>query len=131
MPELARTNGKTKEEKEQFHHVLGSRGNHFELTHKPAVAVKVKERLDKFAKLAQEKKLPADVVEEGNHLLYRMPKLLAQQDLRKDYQKLVDGTLTVDDFTKDRERIQASKLPAAATTTAGAGKRAPGVRWAQ
>jgi len=107
VPELARTHGKTKEEKEQLHHVLGGRTNHFEISRNPAVAAKVKERLDKFAKLAGDKKLPADVTDEGTKLLTRMPKLLAMQDLRKEYQKLADGG-SVDDFTKARDTILAS-----------------------
>ncbi|OAI54346.1 hypothetical protein AYO44_03495 [Planctomycetaceae bacterium SCGC AG-212-F19] len=106
VPELARTNGTTKEQKEQIHHVLGGRANHFELTKNPAVYAKAKERLEKFAKLAKDKTLPADVVDEGTTLLHRMPKLLALQDLRKDYQKLTDGSMTLDDFLKDREKIQ-------------------------
>lgn len=108
IPDLCRANGKTKEEKEQIHHVLGARANHFALTNNPAVMPKVKERLEKFAKLAKDKNLPADEKEEGHKLLERMPKLLALQDLRKDYQKLADGALTVDDFNKDRDKIVAS-----------------------
>ena len=53
MPELARKHGKTKEEKEQLHFVLGGASNHFVLTHNPAVAAKVKERLAKFDQAGQ------------------------------------------------------------------------------
>ena len=107
VPELAREHGKTKEEKEQLHHVLGGRTNHFEISRNPALTAKVKERLDKFHKVAADKKLPAEVTEEGNKLLTRMPKLLAMQDLRKEYQKLADGG-SADDFTKARDTILAS-----------------------
>src|SRR5262249_52403902 len=61
IPEMARENGKTKEEKEQFHIVLGGRTNHFEITRNPAAYAKAKERLDKFVKLAKDKSLPNDV----------------------------------------------------------------------
>ena len=33
------------------------------------------------------------MAEEGQRLLDRMPQLKAQQELRKDYQKLVDGDM--------------------------------------
>ena len=105
MPELAREHGKTKEEKEQFFFVLGGGENHFPLTHNPAAAPKSQERLAKFGTVAKDKKLPADVAEEGDRLLSRMPKLEAQQELRKDYQKLVDGGLSVEDFLKERTKI--------------------------
>ena len=40
-----------------------------------------------------------------------MPKLKADQELRKEYQKLVDGSCTVEDFLKLRtEILDASKL---------------------
>jgi C-terminal peptidase prc len=107
VPELARTNGKTKEEKEQLHHVLGTRFNHFVLTHNPAVADKVQGRLDKFAKLVKDGKVSATVADEGEKLLGRMPRLKAHQELRKNYQKLVDGDMTVTALLKERDRIYA------------------------
>ncbi|HBI43568.1 MAG TPA: hypothetical protein DDY78_12060, partial [Planctomycetales bacterium] len=52
--------------------------------------------------------------EEGRQLLGRTPRLESQRDLRKDYQKLADGDLSEDDFTKDRDKILAgTKLPPA------------------
>lgn len=105
MAELARKFGTTKVEKEQNHWVLGGRTNHFVLTHNPAVAAKVKERLDKLAQLAKDKKIDSKVVEEGELLLGRMPRLEAQRTLRKDYQKLVDGGLTVEKFLEARDKI--------------------------
>jgi carboxyl-terminal processing protease len=108
VPELCRTHGKNKAEKEQFHHALGGKTNHFELTRNPAVHGKMQERLSKFIMLAKDKKLEAEVAEEGARLLSRMPKLQAQQDLRKQYQKLVDGVLTPDTFAKERDNILAA-----------------------
>ena len=58
--------------------------------------------------------------EEGRNLLTRMPKLEAQQSLRKAYQKLADGTLPVADFQAERTAIlDRTKLsPSAANTYA-------------
>ena len=47
------------------------------------------------------------VVEEGRNYLQRMPKLEAQQELRKAYQKLADGKFTADQFTQQREHVVA------------------------
>ncbi|MBY0522965.1 MAG: S41 family peptidase [Gemmataceae bacterium] len=106
IPDLAREHGKTKEEKDQQHYALGVRNSHFELTHNPAVWPAAQKRLDKFNELVKDKKVPADVAEEGQKLLSRMPKLLAFQELRKSYQKLVDGALSLDDFNKARVKVQ-------------------------
>jgi C-terminal peptidase prc len=105
MPELARKFGTTKQEKEQSHFVLGGRSNHFILSSNPAVAAKVRERLDKLAVLAKDKKIDAKVAEEGQALLSRMPRLEAQRSLRKEFQKLTDGTATVEQFLANREKI--------------------------
>jgi carboxyl-terminal processing protease len=82
----------------------------FIIDHNPAAYPKAKERLDKLATVD----LPKEQMEEGLHLLSRMPKLESQQDLRKAYQKLADGTIDVAAFTKDRDAVLAStRLPAA------------------
>jgi C-terminal peptidase prc len=104
-PALVRKTGKTKEDKEQLHHILGGRECHFVLTHNPAAMPKAKERLDKLAKLAADGTISKQFAEEGQNLLGRMPKLKAYQTLREDYQKLVDGKLTTAEFTKDRTKI--------------------------
>jgi len=105
VTELARKYGKTEEEKRQTARFFESRGSHFVLTHNPAVTAKVKERLEKLEKLAQDKKINHELATEGRKLLERMPKLKAHQELRRDYQKLVDGKLSVEDFTKERTSI--------------------------
>jgi carboxyl-terminal processing protease len=104
IPELARENGKTKEEKEQLHFVLGGRQSHYVLTHNPAVAAKVQERLAKLDELAN-KGLKDTFVQEGKQLLGRMPRLEAQRKLRKEYQALVDGKTTQDKFEEARTSI--------------------------
>lgn len=112
VPELVRANGKTREDKELRHHTLGSLSNHYVLTSNPAVAGKVKERLAKFAQMVKDQKLSPEIAEEGQRLLSRMPKLKAQQALRKNYTKFVDGGETVDAFRKGRDTILADmKLP--------------------
>jgi C-terminal peptidase prc len=102
---VALEQGKTKEEKEQRPIILGSRAIHFDLTHNPAAADKVKERLEKFAKLTDAKQVEPEMAEEGRKLLTRMPKLEAYRSLRKDYQRLADGALTVDEFKEARTKL--------------------------
>src|SRR5262249_3490411 len=105
LPDLIRQNGKTKEEKERIHLTIQGISSHFPLTHNPEVADKVKAQLDKFNALAKDKKLPADLTEEGNNFLSRMPKLEAQRELRKAYQELVKGNVDVDKFKENREAV--------------------------
>jgi carboxyl-terminal processing protease len=121
MRELIRTNGKTKKEREQYYVVLGGRSNHFVLTHNPAVAEQVKERLEKFARLVKDGKVPADYADEGATLLARMPRLEAQRKLRKEYQAMIDGKIDLDKFTARRDAILA----------AGKLKRADSVEFAE
>jgi C-terminal peptidase prc len=107
LSKLARQNGKTTEEKEQGAITWGAKTNHFVLTHNPAAMPKVEERLKKLDAL----KLPPEVAADGQRLLTRMPKLKTEQDLRKAYQQLCDGTLAQDTFLKLRaDNIAARKL---------------------
>src|SRR5262249_46894961 len=55
------------------------------------IAAKVKERLDKFYAVGEKEKLDKQLVEEGVNYLSRMPRLEAQRNLRKEYQKLADS----------------------------------------
>lgn len=105
IPPLVAKIGKNKEERDLVHHILGSRTSHFELTNNPAVMPKVTERIDKLKQLAKDNKISKELAEEGQNLLSRMPKLESYRTLRKDYQKLVDGSLTVEEFQKDRTKI--------------------------
>jgi C-terminal peptidase prc len=77
------------------------------MTRNPALTAKVEERQGKLARLAADKKISDELFQEGQKLLYRMPRLKAQQDLRKDYQKLADGQLAPADFVKSRDDILA------------------------
>ena len=112
LPEVVRKNGKTKEEKAQMHWVLGGRINHYGITRNPTAYDKSRERLQKFEKLVSDKKIPENLSSEGSLLLSKMPKLEAQRSLRKEFQSLVDGKLSVSEFeTKRTEILESTKLP--------------------
>jgi C-terminal peptidase prc len=114
LARLARQNGKTTEEKEQAAITWGAKTNHFVVTHNPTAMPKVDERLKKLADL----KLSPEEMTEGRQLLTRMPKLKAEQDLRKAYQQLCDGSLQQDAFEKLRgENLASRKLDAEAAET--------------
>src|SRR5262249_43055853 len=91
IPNGARAVGKTDKEKELSPLRVGGSTSKFWVTHNPAETEKVKKRLDTIAALTKDGKLPADLSKEAVGLLFRMPKLKWQQELRKDYQKLADG----------------------------------------
>jgi C-terminal peptidase prc len=122
LPERARQFGKTDEQKRQLTHVLESRASHFVLVHNPAVMAKVEARLAKLAALAKEHKVSAEHAAEGEKLLARMPKLKAYQDLRREYEKLVDGTLDAEQFPTQRADILAGTKLKRSTAFAYAAK---------
>jgi C-terminal peptidase prc len=119
-PVVVREHGKTKEEKEGQGFVLGM-STHFVLTHNPKVTAKVEERLKALAKLAEDKKIGAEEAEQGKELLSRMPKLKALRDLRKEYQKLVDGG-SVEKFQEARKELQEARKLARTEAVKFAGK---------
>jgi C-terminal peptidase prc len=108
MPEQVRKLGKTDEQKKQSPHLLESRGGDFVLTQNPALTAKVAERLDKLSRLAEDGEISKECSAEGRELLQRMPKLKTYQELRRQYQRLVDGALTAKDFEKERSKTLAS-----------------------
>lgn len=111
IPAQAARLGKTKEEKEQLHFVLGTRESHFPLTKNPAETPKVVGRLNSFAEMVKNGKVPVKLLEEGRGLLERMPKLEAQRKLRAEYQSLVDGKIELANFEKNRDAIlESTKL---------------------
>ena len=111
MPDLTKQYGKTKEEKNQLHWVLGGRTNHFILTHNPKEFAKANDRIEKFEKLVAAKKIPDELSSEGKLLLLKMPRLEAQRSLRKEYQSLVDGKIEPEVFEKKRiEILEQTKL---------------------
>src|SRR5262249_14770074 len=105
MVEMIQKHAKTEEEKKEFPAILGARLNHFTLTENPAVMPKVRARLAKLAQLKKDNKITAEIAEEGQNLLSRMPKLEAQRNLRKEYQKLADGGLEVKEFLDNRTNL--------------------------
>ena len=105
VPAQVRLAGKNEEEKSQLPIVVERQVGDFVLVHNPALTAKVERQVADFNRIADDHKLSKDVIEEGRNLLTRMPKLEARQSLRKAYQKLADGKLTLADFRKDRENI--------------------------
>jgi C-terminal peptidase prc len=107
VPALARTLGSTREEKEQAAFAWGSRNSHYILTKNPAVAPKAEARIAKLGTL----ELPKDVLEEATRWIHRMPKLKAQQEMRKNYVKLADGQIDAKTLLEIRDKhIAAAKL---------------------
>jgi carboxyl-terminal processing protease len=109
IQELAKTAGKTNEERQQRLVFVG-RGVHFPLTRNPDAAAPAEARLKKFEEKKAEAKLDAEVAEEGQKLLTSMPRLKALQELRKSYQKFSDGDLTADQLKSARQRIKAGMV---------------------
>jgi C-terminal peptidase prc len=122
LPAQARKLGATPEEQEQQHHILRTRATSFVLTQNPAVSAGVTKRLAKLAELTKEGKLSKELADEGQKLIRRMPKLKAQRELRRSYQRLLDGELSMEDFTKKRTEILASTKLKRATALAFASK---------
>jgi len=110
LPNLARQNGKTDEEKGQNPGVLDYQNNDFIVVLNPDVNKKSVERLGKFDQIAKDKNLAKDLIEEGSSLLKRMPKLEAKQSLRKVYQHLADGDIDLAKFSAERKSIIDSTL---------------------
>jgi C-terminal peptidase prc len=108
IPELARKYGKGEAQKDQYARIFESPSTHFVITRNPVIAAKVTKRLNTLSSMAEEKKVTAEVATEGKTLLERMPKLKTYQDLRKEYQKLVDGATTPDEFNKSRTQLLAA-----------------------
>ncbi|MBX7103772.1 MAG: S41 family peptidase [Gemmataceae bacterium] len=109
LPELARKYGKTNDEKIIAPFDWGGKLNHFAITENPAVMPKVKARLAKL----RETTLPDEQKAEGERLLSKMTHLKADQELRKLYQKLADGDVTVATFQSARDdNFAGRKLPA-------------------
>ncbi|CAN5624973.1 hypothetical protein BH11PLA2_BH11PLA2_40270 [soil metagenome] len=113
----ARTLGKTVKEKESIPFMVGEQTSHFPITKNPDVTAAVQKRLKAVAELAKAGTINKNVFAEGELLLSRMPKLKAQQDLRKAYEQLADGKVAAPEFEKTRELIKdGMKLPTAAAT---------------
>ncbi len=107
----ARILGKTTSEKEGVPVVVGMSTAHFVISKSPAYAEASKRRAD-FNALVAKEMLKPEIAAEGNKYLERMPKFKTPQELRKTYEQLADGKLTVEQFrTKRDELVAAMKLP--------------------
>src|SRR5262249_42481334 len=87
---------------------IGEQTSQFWVTKNPAETEKVARRVKALRELAAAKTLPADLAKEGEALLFRMPKLKANQELRKAYQSLADGTCKADDLAAARDKLLAA-----------------------
>ncbi len=115
VPELAHIYGKTEQEMGLYAGVLTGPNSHFMLSRNPGPYARSRKRLAQFEKLVQADGDLVEVAEEGRRFLARTPRLNAQRELRKDYQKLADGDLSAVDFLKARAKIlDGTKLARAA-----------------
>ena len=106
LPKVARTAGKTKDEKSQNAIVLRNPPNDFALSRTPKVAPVAEARLDRFAEIVKSAPVAEQITAEGERFLARMPRVKYQQELRKQYQKLADGAIKVPEFLKARAKIE-------------------------
>jgi carboxyl-terminal processing protease len=112
LPKAARALGKTKDEKSQAAIILRNPPTHFAIGRTPSVAPTAEKRLERFKDIAGKAGVAKDIVAEGERFLSRMPRVKYQQALRKEYQKLADGSVKVPDFLKERDRIEdETRLP--------------------
>lgn len=109
VPDLAKKQGTTKEEKEQKSGVLEAQAADFVVAYNPPARTKSLDRVKAFVALGEDRKLDPKLIEEGRNLLVKMPKLEAQQSLRKSYQQFADGKLDVAAFNKARADILESR----------------------
>jgi C-terminal peptidase prc len=108
VPNQARQIGKNNKEKELTPFMVGEQTTSFRVTRNPAVTEKTKARLEKLAATAKAGTVTEDEAKEGAVLLARMPKLKSGQELRRAYQRLVDGTETAEQFKAERAKVKAS-----------------------
>ncbi len=118
LPEQTRTLGKTPLEKEAVPFIVGEETAHFPLTKNPKLTATVEKRVAAVAAIGKDEKLAKDVADEAVKLLGRMPKLKAQQELRKKAEQLADGGLTPADYATARaDLLESLKLPPADAET--------------
>jgi carboxyl-terminal processing protease len=113
IPNGAREVGKTDKEKELFSYVLGAATSHFWVSKNAAETAAVAKRMEKIAALVKDGKLSEEDGKEGSALVFRMPRLKWQQELRREYQSLADGKMTPDQLLAARKALKEGlKLPA-------------------
>ncbi len=118
---LVRKLGKNKEEKGQLPVVMADITSDFVIAYNPDPFLKAQRQISKLQSIGKKddlakavKKIYGDeiaeqtttlILEEGEHLLSRMPKLKAKQSLRDAYQKLADGKLSIPEFLQARKKV--------------------------
>jgi C-terminal peptidase prc len=110
VADTARTIGKTQKEKEAVPYIVGEETSHFVVTKNPALTDAVAKRVTALEALEKAGKVTKELAAEGKQLLTRMPKLKAQQELRKKFQGLTDGGLPVDEFVTAATGIKTSMV---------------------
>ncbi len=103
VPDLKREHNLVEKQDRRAHFIIGGRSSHFALTTNPKAYPKNQARLEKFERLGRQ--LGKEIAEEGERVLERMPRLEALRNLRKEYQKLVDGGLSAEEFRKARQAV--------------------------
>jgi C-terminal peptidase prc len=112
LPALAHEHGRDDDEKGQLPVVIEGHSDDFVIDHNPAPYAKAQERLKTFDALVKDLKMSRDVAEEGRQMLGQMPKLEAQQTLRKAYESLADKQIDLEALLAKRKDIQEEmKIP--------------------
>ncbi len=108
IPNAARAVGKTTKEKELQPYLLGHQSSHYWVSFHAPVQEGVQKRLQALEALRREGQVPDAIAAEARSLLFRMPRLKWQQELRKAYQNLADGKAQWDEVELIRKSLQAS-----------------------
>ncbi|MCS7020544.1 MAG: S41 family peptidase [Gemmataceae bacterium] len=110
IPNAARVVGKTAKEKELQPYLLGHQSSHYWVSFHAPVQAAVQRRLEALEALVRKGEVPSSAAAEGRPLLFRMPRLKWQQELRKAYQNLVDGKARWDEVELIRKSLKASLI---------------------
>ena len=112
IPARALKIGKTAEERSQAP-IIVARQSHYPLSRNFESAPKADEAVVEFKKRTAADNLAKDAADEGARYLARMPKLKAQQDLRKTYQQYAAGKATAEQVAAARQKmLEGSKMSA-------------------
>ncbi len=108
LPAAARRIGKTDKEKELLPFLIGQQTSHYWVSYHAAARATALARLAAIDTLEKKGELPPADAAEARMLLFRMPKLKWQQELRKAYQNLADGKAKWDEVDIIRKSLRAS-----------------------
>jgi C-terminal peptidase prc len=82
---------------------LARRNSHYTLTRNPEAVAQANSRLEKFEELIKADKVNQEIAREGRDFLSLMPRFETQREMRKRYQELADGKLTVEELLRERQ----------------------------